>query len=66
MKMDIIDLFYLQYDKEFSSVDFYAEYRNQVIGSLKQKGDVVKWQKNMVLDEDEQLSPAFEELIKLN
>ena len=65
-KMHIIDLFDLQYHQEFSAVDFYVEYRNRVIGSLKRKGDIIKWQNNKVLDDDEHLSPTFEELILAN
>ena len=33
---------------------------------LKKKGDVILWQNNMVLTDDEQLSPTFEELILAN
>jgi hypothetical protein len=33
---------------------------------LKKKGDVILWQNNMVLTDDEQLSPTFEELIFAN
>ncbi len=33
---------------------------------LKKKGDVILWQNNTVLTEDEQLSPTFEELILAN
>jgi len=65
-KMHIIDLFDLQYNQEFSAADFYAKYRYSVIASLKRKGDLVKWQNNKVLDEDEELSPTFEELILAN
>jgi hypothetical protein len=65
-KMHLTDLLDLQYHPEFSAVDFYAEFRNCVIASLKKKGDVIKWQNNKVLDEDEQLSHTFEELILAN
>ncbi len=33
---------------------------------LKKKGDVILWQNNTVLEEDEKLSPTFEELIFAN
>ncbi len=33
------------------------------MASLKKKGDVLVWQNNTVLAEDEQISPTFEELI---
>jgi hypothetical protein len=65
-KMHLTDLLDLQYHPEFSAVDFYAEFRNCVLASLKKKGDIIKWQNNKVLDEDEQLSPTFEELILIN
>jgi DNA replication initiation complex subunit (GINS family) len=57
-------IFDLKYDKEATTAaDFYRDYRDQVIASLKKKGDIIPWQDNRVLDEDEQLSPTFEELI---
>jgi hypothetical protein len=57
-------IFDLKYDKEATTAaDFYRDYRDQVIASLKKKGDVIPWQDNRVLDEDEQLSPTFEELM---
>jgi len=65
-KMHLTDLLDLQYHPEFSAVDFYAEFRNCVLASLKKKGDIIKWQNSKVLDEDEQLSPTFEELILIN
>ncbi len=33
---------------------------------LKKKGDVILWQDNTVFEEDEKLSPTFEELILAN
>jgi hypothetical protein len=60
------DLLDLQYHQECSAVNFYRGYRNRVIASLKKKGNIIKWQINNVLDEDEQLSPTFEELILIN
>jgi hypothetical protein len=53
----------LKYEKEASAEGFYNLYRNLVIASLKKKGDIIMWQNNKVLTEDEQLSPTFEEMI---
>jgi len=60
------NLFDLQYNKEVSAVAFYDQYRNLIIASLKRKGDIIVWQNETVLAEDEQLSPTFEELIFAN
>jgi hypothetical protein len=63
-RIQFATIFDLKYDKEATTAaDFYRHYRDQVIASLKKKGDVIPWQDNRVLDEDEQLSPTFEELI---
>jgi hypothetical protein len=54
----------LKYHQDASPTGFYNQYRNLVVTSLKRKGDTVMWQKKQqVLDEDERLSPTFEELI---
>jgi hypothetical protein len=53
----------LQYQPKTKAATFYEQYRNLVIGSLKKKGYTVTWQNNMILAEDEKLSPTFEELI---
>ena len=53
----------LQYQPKTKAATFYEQYRNLVIGSLKKKGYTIKWQNNMILAEDETLSPTFEELI---
>ena len=57
------DLFSLQYQQRASVTDFYENFRNLIIASLKKKGDIITWQDNAILMEDEQLSPTFEELI---
>jgi hypothetical protein len=63
-KIQFSTTFDLNYKKDVTTAaDFYKDYRDQVIASLKKKGDVIPWQDNRVLDEDEQLSPTFEELI---
>ncbi len=53
----------LKYEQEASAEGFYNLYRNLVVASLKKKGDIIMWQNNKVLTEDEQLSPTFEEMI---
>jgi hypothetical protein len=60
------NLFSLEYNKEISAVGFYDQYRNLIVASLKKKGDIIVWQNDMILAEDEQLSPTFEELIFAN
>ncbi len=57
------DLFDHEYQQRTSPVGFYNQFRNLVIASLKKKGDMITWQNDTVLMEDEQLSPTFEELI---
>jgi hypothetical protein len=53
----------LKNEQEAGAEGFYNLYRNLVIASLKKKGDIIMWQNNKVLTEDEQLSPTFEEMI---
>jgi hypothetical protein len=53
----------LKYEQEASAEGFYNLYRNLVIANLKKKGDIIMWQNNKVLTEDEQLSPTFEDMI---
>ncbi len=65
-KRSLFHLLDIQYQQETSILDFYNQYRNVVIACLKKKGDVILWQNNTVLEEDEKLSPTFEELILTN
>ncbi len=60
------NLFSLQYNKEISAEGFYEQYRNVIVANLKKKGDIIVWQNDTILAEDEQLSPTFEELILAN
>jgi hypothetical protein len=53
----------LKYHQIAGGEKFYNQYRNLVIANLKKKGDIIMWQNNKVLTEDEQLSPTFEEMI---
>ncbi len=48
--------------------DFYSQYRNLIVAAFRKKGDIVIWQNNiiLILAEDEQLSPTFEEIILIN
>jgi hypothetical protein len=63
----MFNLFSLKYRPESSSTtDFYNQYRDLVIDSLKKKGDIVGSENNIMLEEDEQLSPTFEEFILAN
>jgi hypothetical protein len=58
-----INLSDLQFQPNNSAVTFYEQYRNLVIARLRKKGDIITWQNNRVLVEDEELSPSLEELV---
>ena len=62
-EIHLLDLFDLQYQERASVTGFYDQYRSVVIASLKKKGDIIIWQDSMILDEDEELSPTFEDFI---
>jgi hypothetical protein len=61
--INFLNLFDLKNQQADNPVGFYTRYRNLVLACLKKQGDSVKWKKNMVLTEDEKLSPTFEDLI---
>jgi hypothetical protein len=63
---NIFNLYDLEYHPGTSVVNFYNQYRNLFVGSLRKKGDTIKWQNNRVLTEDEQLTPTSEDLILAN
>ena len=65
-KTHFFDLFDLQYEPGSSPIDFYNQYRNLVIANLKKQGDIIIWQNSKVLEEDEELSPTFEDMIFAN
>ena len=44
---------------------FYKQYRASFLDNLRKRGDVVKYQNDLVLTEDEKLSPSFENAIIL-
>jgi hypothetical protein len=62
-ELHFLDFFGLRNQGHSDAVGFYNKFRSVIIASLKKKGDVITWQSNRVLDEDEELSPTFEELI---
>ena len=61
-----LDFYDVQYQERADIIGFYDHYRSVIIASLKKKGDIIMWQNNMILDEDEKLSPTFEEIILAN
>jgi hypothetical protein len=61
--INFLDLFDLKNQQADNPVGFYTRYRNLVLSCLKKQGDSVKWQNSMVLTEDEELSPTFEDMI---
>ena len=44
---------------------FYKQYRAAFVDNLRKQGEVVQFKNNLVLDEDEKLSPSFENAIIL-
>jgi hypothetical protein len=62
-ELHFLDFFGLRNQGHSDAVGFYNKFRSVIIASLKKKGDVITWQNNRVLEEDEELSPTFEELI---
>jgi hypothetical protein len=54
-----LDFYDVQYQERADIIGFYDHYRSVIIASLKKKGDIIVWQNNMILDEDEKLSPTF-------
>ena len=55
----------LQFQPGTNVVGFYNQYRNLVIANLKKRGDTIHWQ-DIVLDQDEKLTPTFEDTVLLN
>ncbi len=53
-----VNLSDLQFQPYNSAVAFYDHYRNLVIARLRKK-DIITWQNNRVLAEDEKLSPSW-------
>jgi hypothetical protein len=60
------NLYEMEYQTGASVEDFYNQYRNLFVATLRKKGDTIVWQNNRVLEEDEQLSRSFEEMILIN
>jgi hypothetical protein len=61
--INFLNLYDLKNQQADNPVGFYTRYRNLVLTCLKNQGDSVKWKNNMVLTEDEELSPTFEDMI---
>ena len=55
----------LKFQPGTNVVGFYNQYRNLVIANLKKRGDTIHWQ-NAELQQDEKLTPTFEDTILLN
>ncbi len=65
-RLQFRNLLALKYQQHANGDKFYNQYRNLVIANLKKNGDIIMWQNNKVLTEDEQLSPTFEDMILVN
>ena len=61
--MHLFDLFHFPFKQGESPEILYNQLRSLVSASLKKKGDIIAWQNNVILTEDERLSPTCEELI---
>ena len=61
--INFFNIFDLQYQPGASTIDFYNQYRSLVVANLKRRGDIIIWQNSKVLEEDEKLSPTFEDMI---
>ena len=59
-------IFDIRFQSGGSVKEFYEQYRNIIIMNLKKRGDIILWQNGRVLDEDEELSPTFEDMILAN
>ena len=57
----------LKYDAEKTTpISFYNQYRTLIINNLSKNGDVIKYKNDLVLREDEKMSPMLEDLVLLN
>jgi hypothetical protein len=65
-EINFFNLHELTYRPGTSVPDFYNQYRNLISAVLRKKDDIVIWQNDRVLLEDEELSPTFEEMILIN
>ncbi len=65
-KINFFDIFGIHLHAGSSVEEFYDQYRNLVVMNLKRSGDIILWQNGRVLDEDEELSPTFEDMILAN
>ena len=65
-KRNFTDIFGIHFHPGASIKEFYNHYRNMVVMCLKRRGDIILWQNERVLDEDEELTPTFEDMILAN
>ena len=63
---NFFDIFNIRFEAGTDVKEFYHEYRNTIIVNLKRCGDIILWQNARALDEDEEISPTFEDLIFAN
>jgi len=58
-----LSLFSFKNEQNDNANGFYKQYRNSIVACLRKEGDTIKWQNNITLTDDEQISPTFEEMI---
>ena len=56
----------VKYESGEPASGFYNRYRNLLLANLGKTGDAIRWQNVEALEEDEKLSPTFEDMILLN
>ena len=56
----------MRYEPGEPAAGFYNRYRNLILANLGKTGDAIRWQNVEALEEDEKLSPTFEDMILLN
>jgi len=57
-----LNLFNFTNQQHHNANGFYKSFRNSIVACLRKEGDTIKWQNNITLTGDEQLSPTFEEM----
>ena len=62
-----LNILNFKYDAEKTTpVTFYNQYRASIMNNLSKRGDVIKYKSDLVLNEDEKMSPMLEDLVLLN
>lgn len=56
----------LKYEPGSSALNFYNQYRNLIMANLKKRGDIIHWKNEEELQQDEQISPTYEDSILLS